>query len=156
MIDEKEKIASAIMRHADPDAVIALYHALANDRADRLFAEGYEVVDADHGSASVIAGGQIRPVVWSAGKAWALRPDIHAKRLADAMAQAKQRDAAIAAQQASVTASQPASPTTCTALIDGQLCGGSLIMAPVCPRCALGKSGVAATLTCDVCGHVSC
>ena len=46
-------------------------------------------------------------------------------------------------------------PTVCKALIDGQLCGGTLVRAAVCPRCALGKSGVAATLTCDVCGHVT-
>lgn len=50
---------------------------------------------------------------------------------------------------------RPAKRDTCAALIDGQLCGGTLINTPVCPRCALGKSGVAATLTCDVCGHVS-
>lgn len=92
-----------------------------------------------------------REVLRAYGKAWALKPEIHAQRLAEAMEQARKRDAAMAAQQ-----SQPSqSPTTCTSLIDGQLCGGTLVMTPVCPRCALGKSGVAATLTCDVCGHVT-
>lgn len=51
--------------------------------------------------------------------------------------------------------SNPAAEDVCRALIDGQLCGGTLIRAAVCPRCALGKSGVSATLTCDVCGHVT-
>ena len=95
-----------------------------------------------------------REVLRAHERAWALRPEIHAKRLAEAMEQARQRDAAIAAQQAQQP-KQPAQQTTCTALIDGQLCGGTLIRAAVCPRCALGKSGVVATLTCDVCGHVT-
>ena len=94
-----------------------------------------------------------REVAWAQGKAWALKPEIHAQRLEEAMGQARQRDVAMAAHKP-----QPAQPgqqqKTCTSLIDGQLCGGTLIRAAVCPRCALGKSGVAATLTCDVCGHV--
>lgn len=95
-----------------------------------------------------------REIAWACGKAWALKPEIHAQRLAEAMEQARQRDAAMAEQQSQPTqSSQP--PTACTSLIDGQLCGGTLISAAVCPRCALGKSGVAATLTCDVCGHVT-
>ena len=95
-----------------------------------------------------------REVLRAHGKAWALRPEVHAQRLADAMEQARQRDEALA-EQRSQSAHQAPLPTTCTSLIDGQLCGGTLIRAAVCPRCALGKSGVAATLTCDVCGHVT-
>lgn len=90
-----------------------------------------------------------REILRAHGKAWALKQEVHAQRLAEAMEQVKQRDAASAEQ------SQQQTDTTCTALIDGQLCGGTLTHAPVCPRCALGKSGVAATLTCDVCGHVT-
>lgn len=91
-----------------------------------------------------------REVLRARGRAWALRPEIHAQRLAEAVEYARQRSEAMPASQ------QPATPpATCTALIDGQLCGGTLVNAAVCPRCALGKSGVAATLTCDVCGHVS-
>lgn len=74
--------------------------------------------------------------------------------LAEAMEQARQRDAALAEQRPQPA--QPAPPPTiCTSLIDGQLCGGNLAIHMVCPNCALGKSGVAATLTCDVCGHVT-
>lgn len=94
-----------------------------------------------------------REVLRAHGKAWALLPEIHAKRVADALEQAKQR--AVAAQQEAETGLQTGDPATCNALIDGQLCGGTLVRAAVCPRCALGKSGVAATLTCDVCGHVT-
>ena len=91
-----------------------------------------------------------REVLRAHGKAWALRPEIHSQRLAVAMEQAHQRDAALAGQQQQATP-----PTVCASLIDGQLCGGTLVRAAVCPRCALGKSGVEATLTCDVCGHVT-
>lgn len=109
--------------------------------------EGFEQIDIPEGQLLTEDG---REILHVHGKAWALQPEIHAQRLAEAMEQARQRDAAMAAQQ------QPATPpTTCAALIDGQLCGGTLINAPVCPRCALGKSGVAATRTCDVCGHVT-
>ena len=113
-------------------------------------AAGFELVQS--GGGMLTDDG--REIAWACGKAWALRPEIHAKRLAEAMELARKRDAAMAEPQ-----SQPAHPsqqqTTCTSLIDGQLCGGTLIRAAVCPRCALGKSGVAATLTCDVCGHVT-
>jgi hypothetical protein len=109
---------------------------------------GYEVVPI----APMTADG--RHVFMALGHAWALKPEIHAKRLAEAMKLARKRDAAIAEQQSQPTPPSQ-QPTTCASLIDGQLCGGTLISAAVCPRCALGKSGVTATLTCDVCGHVT-
>ena len=116
-----------------------------------LNSSGFELIDASDGALLTEDG---REVLWAHGKAWALKPEIHAKRLAEAMEQARKRDAAMAEQQSQpAPPSQP--PTTCTSLIDGQLCGGTLIRAAVCPRCALGKSGVTATLTCDVCGHVT-
>ena len=112
---------------------------------------GFEAVDATDDQLLTTDGREILRVH---GRAWALRPEIHAQRLAEAMEQARKRDAATDEQQ-----QQPAYPskqhTICASLIDGQLCGGTLMRAPVCPRCALGKSGVTATLTCDVCGHVT-
>lgn len=108
---------------------------------------GFELVQPGNG----MLADDGRELAWACGKAWALRPEIHAQRLAEAVEQARKRDAALAEQQP-----QPSqSPTTCTSLIDGQLCGGTLIRAAVCPRCALGKQGVAATLACDICGHVT-
>lgn len=101
--------------------------------------QGY---DAQEVSSETLLTYDGREIVRAHGKAWALKPEIHAQRLAMTLA-----------------AQQPQHPyhppTSCTALIDGQLCGGSLIKASVCPRGALGRYGVAATLTCDVCGHVS-
>ena len=112
---------------------------------------GFEALDIPDGQLLADDG---REILHAHGKAWALKPEIHAQRLAAAMEQARKRDAAITKQQTQ-QAKQANQPTTCTALIDGQLCGGTLIRAAVCPRCALGKSGVTATLTCDVCGHVT-
>lgn len=95
-----------------------------------------------------------RPVFWYANEAWVTKPEVHNRRLAEAMEQASQRDAAISDQQSQIE--YPAMSTTvCTTLIDGQLCGGDLVKRSVCQNCALGKSGVIATLTCDICGHVT-
>lgn len=111
---------------------------------------GFELLDIPDDALLTSDG---REILRAHGRAWALKPEIHAARLAEALEQAKQR--AVAAQQEAETGRQTGDPAVCAALIDGQLCGGTLIMAPVCPRCALGKSGVAATLTCDVCGQVT-
>lgn len=119
------------------------------DDADWLRGRGYERIDAQPGQLLTTDG---REVLRLRGDAWALRPETHAKRLAEAMERARQRDGVMATQQPA----QPATPPTiCPSLIDGQLCGGTLVQMPVCPRCALGKQGIAATLTCDVCGHVT-
>lgn len=107
---------------------------------------GFEQVDVS-GDALLTSDG--REILRAFGRAWALLPEIHAKRRAEAIA------AGINAETAKRVAQQAAGQTTCTALIDGQLCGGTLVKAQVCPRCALGKMGIAATLTCDVCGHVT-
>lgn len=112
---------------------------------------GFAPIDAKAGQLLTEDG---REILHVHGNAWVLQPEIHAKRLAEAMEQARKRDAELAAQKEQ-TANTTTRATTCAALIDGQLCGGTLIRASVCPRCALGKSGVEATLTCDVCGHVT-
>lgn len=108
---------------------------------------GFELLDVPDDALLTSDG---REILRAHGKTWALLPEVHAQRLAEAVAQAKQHGATTKPAEPNAT-----QPTTCTALIDGQLCGGALVKAPICPRCALGKSGVAATLTCDVCGHVT-
>jgi hypothetical protein len=89
-----------------------------------------------------------REIMSAQGKLWVLSPDEHKRRIAADMAAKR-------AGQERAQSDQALPPDTCTAIIDGQLCGGSLKIAPVCPRCALGKHGVSATLTCDVCGAVT-
>lgn len=149
-------MAEKVFVHADFAAVRTAFIAAARREAGRVADDegwlrdrGYEPVEVDSGSSLTHDG---REVLRLRGQPWALRPETHAKRLAEAIDQARQRDAAMAAQQ---EPSPPKSPTVCSALIDGQLCGGTLVRAAVCPRCALGKMGVDATMTCDVCGHVT-
>lgn len=87
-----------------------------------------------------------RIVIRAAGSVWAITIEQHKAMVATGIRRGIHRDQEMQKKDQSAT---------CTTLIDGQLCGGSLIMSSVCPRCALGKSGIAATLTCDVCGHVT-
>lgn len=119
------------------------------DDAAWLRGRGFEPVDAQSGQLLTTDG---REVLRLHGDAWALRPEVHARRMAEAVERSKRLGALRKQVDQGAAVAQPA---TCTALIDGQLCGGTLVNVPVCPRCALGKSGVAATLTCDVCGHVT-
>lgn len=89
-----------------------------------------------------------REIMPAQGKLWVLSPEEHQRRIEADMA-AKREDKT----QASPAPELP--PDTCASIIDGQLCGGSLKITHVCPRCALGKHGVSSTLTCDVCGAVT-
>jgi hypothetical protein len=89
-----------------------------------------------------------REIMPAQGKLWALSPEEHKRRIA----------ANMAAKRAGQERDKPTlelPPETCTAIIDGQLCGGTLKAKHVCPKCSLGRHGVAATLTCDVCGAVT-
>ena len=110
---------------------------------------GFELLDV---SADRLLTDDGREILHAHGKAWALKPEVHAERLEEAFRLAKERDKALAAQSEQVKA---ASPKFCTQMIDGQLCGGDLLYKPVCPSCSLGKSGVAATAKCKVCDNVS-
>ena len=138
--------------HSDYSAVRAAYIARTRLEKQRIvdfdawmLDRGFELLDVTGITDDNVLTDDGREILRAHGRCWALRPEVHAKRLAAAVSQARQRDTMAEQQQL----------PPCRALIDGQLCGGTLIMAPVCPRCALGKSGVTATLTCDVCGHVT-
>jgi len=151
MIDFRDKLYFLMLRTSFEHVRTAFVQRsrVENDRRDneRMWIEeqGFESLDIPTDQLLTTDG---REVLRAHGKAWALRPDIHAQRLAEALDQARQRDAAIAAQS-----TQPLTQLAiCTAVIDGNLCGGDLTLTPICPRCALGKQGVAQVLTCDVCG----
>ena len=87
-----------------------------------------------------------RVVIRAQKKVWALPAEVHKKNIEQAIdaAQRNAESTPVAMEQAS-----------CPALIDGQICGGTLSATPVCPRCSLGKMGVQSVLECDVCGHKS-
>lgn len=153
MVNEKEKLLDALAK-VDIRDVRTAFVARVRIESGRIagarewmFENGFELLNIPDGALLTADG---REVLRAHGKAWALKPEAHAQRLARAVAQARQP--ATQAEQQPQPISQP---TLCVTLIDGHLCGGALIKEPVCPRCALGKQGALATLTCDVCGHVS-
>ena len=118
-----------------------------NEARAWLVSQGYEeLVDFDE--STVINAGDVeylpdgRVLIRAQKKSWALSAETWAQRQSEAMAQAKQREASSVEP---VSANKK--PLVCSALIDGQLCGGTLIRAAVCPRCALGKSCVTSTMT---------
>lgn len=153
MITEKEKMI-ALINSAKWEDVKSAYILRARLAAGRISTarqwmldNGFEQLDVQGDALLTVDG---REVLRAHGRAWALLPEPHDRRREEAIA------AGVNAEIAKRAAQQPqGQQTTCTSLIDGQLCGGTLVRAHVCPRCALGKSGVAATLTCDVCGHVT-
>jgi len=153
VINDRDRLIS-LMSRMPIDVITAVVQQRMEGEAgasEWLHSTGFEPVTVDNDSLLTDDGREVMRIY---GMAYALRPEIHAQRLAEAMEQVRQRDAAMADQQPQPA--QPAPPPMiCTSLIDGQLCGGSLTLAQVCPNCALGKSGVAATMTCDVCGHVT-
>lgn len=116
---------------------------LSDSVHEYIISRGYEVVDAETGSIAINNGDMARPVYWVKGKSYALPTGVH---LAMVTQQIK---------TAITNAPKEHNPKMCTAVIDGQLCGGTMVRLAVCPRCALGRMGVAATLTCDVCGAVT-
>ena len=154
MINAIERQAAKLFASADAAKIIEMYNGMVSDQRAAMIEAGWEEVVVHDNVLAVGDGDDFRPVLRVGDKAYALRPELHAKRLAEAMEQARQRDAALASQKEH-EANATTQATTCTTLIDDQLCGGTLVRSAVCPRCALGKSGVAATLTCDVCGHVT-
>ena len=151
MLIEKDKLFAELARY-DAKTVRAAYIAMMRFENGRILSlrqrmrdNGFELLDVSEDQPLTADG---REILRAHGKSWALCPEIHAARLAEALDQARQRAAAMAAQQQK----QQAPATVCQAIIDGQLCGGTLSATPVCPKCSLGKQGVSQIMTCDVCG----
>lgn len=121
-----------------------------NDRLDMidesLIADGFERVDAD----GPITGDG-REVLRIRGRAYALRPEVHAERLAQRFEAAKKLQAEKqAAQQPKVKESIAA--VTCPQMVEGKPCGGALNRKGVCPSCVTGKMGYKYRYTCESCG----
>lgn len=148
MISKAEKLHASMSRlpiidcrkawvsrvHAEQQRNAALTDMLDRDGFERVEESGFMTED----------GREVMHII-GAG-AWALKPDVHATRREEALKEAAQQ------KRPSV---KHVGELSCRALVDGQLCGGDLKRDQVCPRCALGKMGVTATLTCEVCGAVT-
>lgn len=104
----------------------------------------FETVDADHGALLTNDG---REIVWSKGKAWAIRPEIHTARMTTAMALEARQRAPKPSPTKSVVGTESLSLMTCPK------CGDNLQHTAVCPKCAAGKLGYRHRYTC-VCGAV--
>lgn len=103
---------------------------------------GFEEVPANVGDILTQDG---REIVSVAGKQYALRPEIHTKRLLEAFEAAK--NARNEAETKSVVGTESMSVMICPK------CGDALQHARVCPSCASGKLGYRHRYTC-VCGGV--
>lgn len=89
-----------------------------------------------------------REVIVMYGKRWALRPDVHAQRRADSLAEAKRLDDTARAAQRH--AEKPGESLTCVLCPS---CKSVMAKAPVCPNCAKGKAGFKILCACTECGH---
>jgi rubrerythrin len=146
MLDKSDKLISYIGRIPFDDlraAWIARCRA-EHDRLDALetslLAGGMERVDAD---GPITSDG--REVMHIRGRAYALRADVHAERLAQRFESSKKRHHEPEAR--SVAGSESLSAMVCPK------CGDILQHTAVCPKCAAGKLGYRHRYTC-VCGGV--
>lgn len=137
--------ATAIARVYDLDRHVAMSVLAAMVAGDPPPVQEYGLVVVKGAGQSDMLTSDGREIVHIDGIPYALRPDIHTHRRTEAIEATRRRTEG-------QREAQSVPPTTCTALIDGQLCGGSLSASPVCPKCALGKQGVAQIMTCEICG----
>lgn len=91
-----------------------------------------------------------REVIEEWGKRWALRPDVHAERLAQRFEAARKRPAEKEPEQPEIKESIAAA--MCPQMIEGKPCGGSLNRRGVCPACVTGRMGYRYRYTCESCG----
>ena len=108
--------------------------------ARRMEEMGFERVDAQELDAVTSDG---RTILRTADASWALRPDVHAKQLAEAFEDAKK--AQPEPETKSVVGSESLSGIACPK------CGDTLQHTSVCPSCAAGKLGYRHRYAC-VCG----
>lgn len=118
----------------------------ARESEKALTRDGWERVSAD--AESRIYDG--RPVIWVHGQSWALRPEIHAERLAQRFEAARQRQAEQRPEQPEIK--EAIASTTCPQMVDGKPCGGALNRRGVCPSCVTGRMGYRYRYTCESCG----
>jgi Zn finger protein HypA/HybF involved in hydrogenase expression len=111
-----------------------------NTLARQMVASGFEPVQAAPG---LMSDGRV--AISMGERSWALRPDVHAERLAQAFDVVKKRQPD--SETRSVVGSETLSKMVCPK------CGDALQHTAVCPKCAAGKLGYRHRYTC-VCGGV--
>lgn len=121
-------------------AVVSIMREKRENVAMLMTERGYEHVD---NTGAVTPDG--REIISVHGHAYALRPDVHAERLAQAFEAAKKQQSEPETQ--SVVGTESLSSMACPK------CGDSLQHTAVCPKCTAGKLGYRHRYTC-VCGGV--
>lgn len=149
MIDAKDKLYFVLLR-APFCHVRQAYIQRARVEHDRVTdarlwmeEQGYEAQQDVSPDALVTPDG--REVVHAHGTSWALRSDVHTKRMAAAFEAAKV--AQTESDTKSVVGSESLSMMVCPK------CGDAIQHSAVCPACAAGKLGYRHRYTC-VCGRV--
>jgi rubrerythrin len=94
-----------------------------------------------------------REVIEIWGRRWALRADVHAERLAQAMEHARARDASAASARPETAETRSVAGTEGLSVLVCPKCGDALQHSLVCPACAAGKAGYKHRYAC-VCGGV--
>jgi hypothetical protein len=115
------------------------------DARQWLLDNGLEVVDARPNDLLTADG---REIFRSHGKAWALLPEIHAKRRADALAAAQDKARGATARQVPTP-----SPGEALSSVLCPSCHHEMAKTPICPNCKLGKQGYRIMCTCTDCGQ---
>lgn len=117
---------------------------------------GFELIDAP---ADRLLTDDGREILRAHGKSWALKPEVHAQRLAEALEAQKQRDAADVGADRRVRpntvdpdqTTKSVAGTEALAEITCPKCGDAMQRSHVCPKCAAGKAGLKYRYTCP-CG----
>lgn len=153
MMTNDEKIANFLRNYTRDEARAGIRLWAVTDLRNRrkavaqMLDSGWEVVYAPYAQRFLSDG---RAVVLVLGQMWALRKDIHAARIAEALAQAQQLEAdkrAVEPETKSVVGTETLSVLSCPK------CGDTLQHTAVCPKCAAGKLGYRHRYTC-VCGAI--
>ncbi len=108
---------------------------------------GFEVIEAQ---ADQIMTADGREILRAHGKSWALQPEIHAARLAEAFEATRRKEPPN--RQPPVSDGESIASIPCPQMSGGRPCGGSLNLRPVCPSCVTGKLGYRYRYTCESCG----
>ena len=141
------------------DAVRKWSRAVSQQRDERieyLVSEGFELLDVP---ADRLLTDDGREILHSQGKAWALRPEVHAQRLAEALAAQKARDDADVGSDRRVRPNTGDPDQTTKSVVGTEAlaevacpkCGDAMQRTNVCPKCAAGKAGLKYRYTCP-CG----
>lgn len=141
-----------MLPHDEVIKTFVAYQRSENGSAEKgraaLIEQGHEEVEHD---GLLLPDGREVFAMW--GKRWALRPEVHAERMAQALEQARERDALIAAQKPNTAETKSVAGTDAISALVCPKCGDSLQHTRVCPACAAGKLGYKHRYTC-VCGGV--